>query len=142
MDEKKVAVEILELARKHVEERGYWGSILRAFDEAGIPWTTGNVSWIANDAIDQAIVKWRGRAPGAFRDLPGLFEAAQREGRDILGDAIRYVTRCERCEEPGKPISITDNVGDLGKVTMYLCDSCEGLRRASDPSLCAGSRIA
>ena len=138
MDEKKAAAEFLELARKHLVELDLMSAIQRVYQEAkdgGVPWATYDAWWIANDAVDQTIIKWRGQTsepvpPGG----KALLQAAQREGRDLIVDAIRYVTRCERCGAPGKPISITDNFGDLGKVNLYLCDMCEGLRRAQDPA--------
>jgi hypothetical protein len=128
MDERKKAVEFLELARKHLEEYGLFGAIQHVYQEAkdhGLPWADD--AWrLADDAVDQVLI------PRGVNAIP--HEAAQREGPALLDDAIRHLTRCERCGEPGKPTSITDNFGDLGKVTVYLCDKCEGLRRASDPS--------
>jgi hypothetical protein len=128
MDGKKAAVEILELARKHLEEYGLLGAIQHAYQEAKdreLPWAED--AWcIAKDAVDEVITARGGNA------IP--HEAAQREGPDILDEAIRHVTRCDRCGGPGKPISITDNLGDLGKVSVYLCERCEGLRRANDPA--------
>ncbi len=139
MDERKAAVEILELARKHLDKYDLIGAIQHVYQygrDQGVPWAREDAWHLANDAVDEAIFKWRGRTPEAVRNLPvgrALLEAAQREGRDLIGDAIRHVTRCERCEGPGKPISITDNLGDLGKINLYLCGRCEGLRRANDP---------
>jgi hypothetical protein len=129
MDEKKAAVELLELARKHLEEYGVMGAIQHVYllaSDRGVPWATEDAWRLADNAVDQVIIARGGNA------IP--HEAAQREGPALLDDAIRHLMRCERCEEPGKPISITDNLGDLGKVTVYLCDRCEGLRRANDPT--------
>ena len=96
MDERKAAVEILQLARKHlkehVDECGLWQAIHHALPSGGFGSATDKALSIAIKATDQAVIEWSGQTPEAVRHLPtgrALFEAAQREGHDLFDDAIK-----------------------------------------------------
>lgn len=100
MHERKAAVEILQLARKHlkehVDECGLWQAIHHALPSGGFGSATDKALSIAIEAMDQAVIEWSGQTPEAARHLPtgrALFEAAQREGRDLFDNAIKHAER-------------------------------------------------
>jgi hypothetical protein len=84
---KKKAVELLELARKHLEEYGLLDAIQYVYGlerDRGLPWA--DEAWrIAKEAVDHVMIARGGKA------IP--HEAAQREGPGILDEAIRQVQR-------------------------------------------------
>ena len=90
MDERKAAVEILQLAHKHlkehVDECGLWQAIHHALPPGGFGSATDKALSIAIEAMDQAVIEWSGQTPEAARHLPtgrALFEAAQRGTRSF-----------------------------------------------------------
>jgi hypothetical protein len=100
MEERKAAVELLQLARQHlnehVDECGLWQAIDDVLRYSELGSATDKALSIAMDAMDQAVIKWSGHTPETSRHRPtgrALFEAAQREGRDLFDDAIKQAER-------------------------------------------------
>jgi hypothetical protein len=102
MDERQRAVELIELARNHPDYLTLWLTVQhvhRLQQEHDLPFATPNTLQLAHDAIDHAVRLWLGDnfdALGQFRTVKALLEEAERQGHDILGDAISYLN-----ERPG-----------------------------------------
>ena len=93
-------MELLQSAREHLKEHldecGLWQAINHVLCSSELSSATDKALWIANEAMNQAVINWSGQTPEEVRHLPAgraLFEKAQREGRDLFDDAIEQVQR-------------------------------------------------
>jgi len=100
MEERKAALKLLQSAREHLKEHvnecGLWQAINHVLCSSELGSATDKALWIANEAMDQAVIKWSRHTSEAARHRPSgraLFEAAQREGRDLFDDAIKQAER-------------------------------------------------
>lgn len=97
MDNRPAAAQLIELARKHLDQFTLWGAVFYVYNSAQerqLPWATAETLKLAEDALDQAIRSWLGDrldALSRFRTGRALLEEAAREGRDPLRDALMYL---------------------------------------------------
>ena len=99
MDNRPAAAQLIELARKHLDEFTLWGAVFYVYNSAQerkLPWATPEALKVAEDAFDQAVRSWLGDrldALSRFRTGRALLEEAAREGRDPLRDALMYLNQ-------------------------------------------------
>jgi hypothetical protein len=97
MDNRPAAAQLIELARKHLDQFTLWGAVFYVYNSAQerqLPWATPETLKLAEDALDQAIRSWLGDrldALSRFRTGRALLEEAARVGRDPLRDALMYI---------------------------------------------------
>src|SRR5258708_32122477 len=96
MDNRPAAAQLIELARKHLDQFTLWGAVFYVYNSAQerkLPWATPETLKLAEDAFDQAVRSWLGDRLDAlrrFRTGRAFLEEAPRDGRDQLLEALMY----------------------------------------------------